>query len=752
MQKRSVFQMISRNIFSAFFSQVKKPTYYLLLLLSMSACHSDEDGGTNLIDEAVAEAKFIGSEACLSCHKTEYSSWKGSHHDQAMKVADSVSVLGDFNGLTFTNKGIKSTFFKKEGEYFVNTTGADGKYHDYKIKYTFGLSPLQQYIVEFPNGQYQCLLTAWDTKEKKWFHLQPNLEIKHDEWINWTGGGMRWNSMCADCHSTDLKKNFRSETNVYNTTFSEINVGCEACHGPASLHIEFYEKPSKGLTPPQMYMDSSLSSKELVDKCARCHSRRSQLTQSFDYQGGFLDHYNPSLQVYPIYEMDGQIRDEDYVYGSFVQSKMYDNGVSCRDCHDVHSLKLKKTGNALCLSCHEPTYDKASHHFHQINSEASECINCHMPGKIYMGNDFRRDHSFRVPRPDQTVQYGTPNACNGCHTDKSPEWARDVIKSKYGAQRKDHFSDYLLAGYHGDARAFYQLIKNRKYPEIARATALNQYSNQPLSATELNAIKEFLKDSSALLRNEAIQAFDKSGNREASTAIAPLLMDSIRLVRISAARYFNMLNISPENKADFDKAQKEYLERLEMNADFASGQHDIAQYQQAKGRTALAIAAYKKAIEIDNYYNTSRMNLALLIYGQGDIEGAEKLYLKVIAQEPEFAYSYYMLGLLYHEAGNSEKALTYLSAACDKEPTNIRACYNYALKLQEAGQHEASIKVMDRALILMPANEELMYVKLIGQLNTNQSAAAYSSCLKLLQISPNNPNYKQILERLKQNK
>lgn len=744
--------MITIGVFREIISDIKKLRCYIFLLLLISSCDTNKDQVVSGVSESVVRAKFVGSESCISCHQNQYLSWKGSHHQQAMKIADSLSILGDFDDATFTNKNITSTFFKKNGKYYVNTEGTDGKYQDYKIIYTFGVIPLQQYIVEFPNGHYQCLLTAWDTKKKKWFHLQPDLEIKHDEWINWTGGGMRWNTMCADCHSTNVNKNFNSGTNSYSTTFSEISVGCESCHGAASLHVEFYQNPKMSSGSPKMYMDTTLSSKELVDKCARCHSRRAQITKVFDYVGSYLDHYSPSLQVYPLYEQDGQILEEDYVYGSFIQSKMYHNGVSCQDCHDVHSLKLKEIGNALCLSCHDPGYNEVSHHFHRINTQASECINCHMPGKIYMGNDFRRDHSFRVPRPDQTVEYGTPNACNGCHKDKTPEWASNFINSKYGPERNSHYSDYLLAGYNGDNGAFYHLMTDRRYPEIIRATALNQYSNQLITPKELNAIKAFLKDSSALVRNEAVNAFDKSGNREISKYLEPLLMDSIRLVRISAARYFNTVNIVPENKIDYDRAQKEYLEGLEMNADFASGQHQIALYHQAKGNLNSAIRAYQKAVAIDNYYNTSRMNLALLLYTHGAAEKAEKLYLKVIEQEPEFGYSYYMLGLLYNEAENTRKALIYLSKACDREPVNIRAYYNYALVLQKTGQNEKSIMIIDRALGLVPDNEEFLYVKLIGQLNSSQYDASYSTCLKLIEINPRNDNYQQILNRLKQGK
>ena len=712
------------------------------------SCHPDSSK-TRAIDFASAtEAKFVGAGACLSCHEKEYASWQGSHHKQAMQVADSGSVLADFNNIEVTSNNVKHTFYMKGEEYYVHTQGGDGSYRDFKIEYTFGVYPLQQYIVGFPDGKWQCLQTAWDSEKNRWFDLQPELDIQPDEWIHWTGGGMRWNSTCADCHSTNLQKNFDVHSNTYNTTFSEINVACEACHGPASMHVDYYQSPEKGARPPPLYMDSTMTSFELVDKCARCHSRRQQITKVFDYSGSFMDHYAPTLLIDPIYEADGQIRDEVYVYGSFIQSKMFHNGVSCVDCHDAHSLKLKQTGNALCLSCHEPNYGEFSHHFHDVTSEGAQCINCHMTGKTYMGNDFRRDHSFRIPRPDQTVNYGTPNACNECHTDKSPEWASQFINVKYGNDRDDHFSDLLLAGFNGDQAAYFRLASQKKYPDIARATALNLYSNQQLSLLELSEIKDFLKDPSTLIRTEAVHAFEKSGRPDYAEAIEPLLLDSVRMVRIAAARYFNTVDFAP---LDLARAEKEYLELLEMNADFASGQHEIAEYHHMKGNVNLAIKAYQKAIELDNHFNSSRLNLALLLYQQGDVGASEELYLKVIEQEPDFSHSYYMLGLLYHETGNSSKALEYLGLACDREPINTRAFYNYALKLQEAGEFQASITIIDRALEIVPGAEEFLYVKLLAYLRTNQHDAARELCRRLIEIAPNNNNYRQILEQINSN-
>ena len=313
-----------------------KPFFLMLALILIVACSDEKKENYTEIktEKSYLNSDFIGSESCKACHQKEFKDWTGSHHDLAMQVADSVSVLGNFNNKTVSFKDIKTTFFKKENDFYVNTQGHDGVYADFKIDYTFGVTPLQQYLVKFDNGEYQCLTAAWDSVKNKWFSLlQPDIDIYHDDWLHWTGGAMSWNTMCADCHSTNLHKNYDSKTDTYDTTFSIINVSCEACHGAASEHEKYYQNPPENETPPKMYMHTEMDSKEVVDKCARCHSRRSQVTEYFDYKGEYMDHYLPSLLVDGLYELDGQISDEVYVYGSFVQSKMYHNGVSCKDCH-----------------------------------------------------------------------------------------------------------------------------------------------------------------------------------------------------------------------------------------------------------------------------------------------------------------------------------------------------------------------------------------------------------------------------------
>ncbi len=704
----------------------------------LTSCNAPQKGNQIDHQQILAEANFVGMNSCISCHETEFQLWKNSHHDLAMQKADSASILGNFNNSLFTHKGVTTRFFKEGNDFFVNTQGKDGSNQDFKIIYTFGVFPLQQYIVEFPNGAYQCLDVAWDSEKDKWFHLQPHMDLQPNEWIHWTSGGMRWNTACADCHSTDLRKNYDNDTQTFSTTYSEINVACEACHGPASFHVDYYEETGDTIAGniPKLKMNTDLSSQELVDDCARCHSRRSQVTAWYDYTGNFLDHYDPQLITVPLYEPDGQILDEDYVWASFTQSKMYHNNISCRDCHDVHSLKLKKTGNALCLDCHiTKDYDSPAHHFHLPDTEASQCINCHMSGRYYMGNDFRRDHSFRNPRPDQTVLYGTPNACNGCHDDKSAEWARDFIIEKYGPERPKHFSDLLLKGHAGDRAALVELANDREYPDIARASAVHYFA-AALTADDLDEISLFLKDTSALVRKEALNALNGTGNNF-KDLISPSLKDESRIVRIAAARLFALGNINGEGIEGYETAYQEYFDHMILNTDFAAGQQNLALHYEATGEMNKAVEAYRKAIAFDDYFNPARMNLALTLYRAGDVKEAEKLYLEVVEKEPDFSYSFYMLGLLYNEQGDIPKALEYLHKACSKTPHNLRAFYNYALLLQQEEDYGQSTIIADKGLVIFPTSEELWYVKILGLLKLGETRAARETAKELLKINPN---------------
>ena len=375
--------------------------------------------------QSVAAVDFTGTEKCRTCHQPEYELWKVSNHYHAMEVASETSVRGDFNNATFERFGIVSRFYQKDGRYFVHTQGPDGVMGDFEITHTFGWNPLQQYLIPFPGGRMQCLPIAWDVKGKKWYHLYPDHPIAPKDWQYWTNAAMNWNGMCATCHSTNLRKNYNIKTDTYQTTWSDINVGCEACHGPGSRHVKWAELPDMARPKVENFdlavRTSGLKSRELVELCAPCHSRRAILGDYTHIEKNLLDTMLPSLLTRDLYFPDGQILEEVYAYASFTQSKMYARDVRCSDCHNVHSIKLAKEGNSLCLQCHRASdYDTSQHHFHKKKGEKGDPIKS-ADGKVLA--EVRIRGRVRPMPHAGPLLYGSPLPAGSQHPD-SPAGSR----------------------------------------------------------------------------------------------------------------------------------------------------------------------------------------------------------------------------------------------------------------------------------------------------------------------------------------
>lgn len=706
-------------------------------------------------DNMIPDGHFLGDEACKSCHQAEFNSWKGSHHDKAMMFADSTSVLADFKGETYTSQGLTSYFYQKDGDYYVNTEGPDGKYQDYKIVYTFGVTPLQQYIVKFPNGHYQCLRTAWDSIKKEWFDLYPDFKVVHSEWLHWTKGGLNWNNMCADCHSTNVRKNYHSNTDSYDTQYAIINVNCESCHGPGKQHVEDAIRLGDSYTDSKtLKMTITTPPKQLVDDCARCHVRREQFSEFYNFEGSLLDHYFPEIIREPLYHPDGQILDEVYVYGSFIQSKMYQNNVACNHCHDSHSLKLKFDDNLLCAQCHEPkTYDNPTHHFHKMNTEASKCINCHMTGKYYMGVDFRRDHSFRIPRPDLSLKFNTPNACTGCHDEKDDEWAWAEFKKQYGVPDYIHFSEKLAPGITLQPNAdvgLIELMNDTLQPAIARASAARALSNYN-SQNHIEAFLKLLNDESPLVRGVTIDVLGEINTPDYLNYFLPLLEDGKRSVRIKA--FFALAAMDetqiPEHlKAPYKKVEKEFFIHIKSNLDFTGTNIKLANYNLKKGNIQKAIEGYEKALKIDNLNNQVRLNLANLYYTNAEFDKAEIAFNTVIEQEPKFGPAYYSLALLFAELNQTEKALVNMQMAYELMPDNIRVYYNLSLLYNKLNSPIQAENILIKGLELESTNESLLYTLAYLYANNNKKEEAKNIVVKLIELYPENNQYKAFYQQL----
>ena len=674
----------------------------------------------------VIDPQFVGREKCRSCHEKATEAWEGSDHDLAMDEANDQTVVGDFDDVTLEHHGRTSRFYRSGDAYFVHTEGPGGEMQDFEIEYVFGFEPLQQYLIRFPKGRLQALSIAWDTERKQWFHLYPDEDIPADDWLHWTRAAQNWNGMCAECHSTNLRKGYDADSDSFDTTWSEIDVSCEACHGPGSAHLAWAEIPPMarpdlenfGLVIPT----SNISSRQQVELCAPCHSRRTELGDYDHTRVALLDNQMPALIREGLYHPDGQILDEVYVWGSFVQSKMYHNDVRCGDCHDVHDLKLRYEKNDLCLQCHRAdAYDVYDHNFHKKvhegkPSDGALCIKCHMPEQLYMVVDWRADHSLRVPRPDLSPEIGTPNACTqgGCHDDKPLQWSVDAFHKWYGIARRPHYGSVLADGREGKPEAMDDLIRlanDPLFPTMVRATALSLLAQYPGEATTA-ALRRALLDDEDLLRHTAAQSLVVADPAERVSLLAPLLFDPVMAVRLAAV---SLLAGTPEDlfkpyQLDaYREVLDEYVKTMEYSLDFAYAGLNLGSLYSRLGDNDRAETYYRRAIAVDDLFAPAKINLAVLLSGRGEQDEAERLLREVVEAYPDNFDTAYLLALLLVELQRPDEALVHLESAADGMPRNSRAWYNLGLLRQSLGRDAEAHSALAAALELEPGNPDYLY-------------------------------------------
>lgn len=681
---------------------------------------------------------YVGAEACGACHVDQFEDWRGSHHDLAMQHATPDTVLGDFSNSDYLKFGVTSTFTRRGDTFYVRTDNADGELEEYAIKYVFGVTPLQQYLIEFPGGRLQTLPIAWDSRSaadggQSWFHVYADEAIVHSDLLHWTGREQNWNYMCAECHSTDLQKNYSVDSDSYETTWSEINVACEACHGPGSRHIEQINSgTASGLHGLQVDLDdtgravwemnirSGIAERSELrmrvpaqpEACGRCHSRRAVITPEYEFGLSLLDTHQVALLDEFLYFPDGQIREEVYVYGSFVQSRMYQAGVSCGDCHDPHTARLRTGDNPsdICSTCHLPEkFAGTEHHRHAADDVA--CVDCHMPSRIYMGNDGRRDHSFRIPRPDLTISTGSPNACNQCHENKSADWALAAVHEWFGDSEKAHYATALHAGQRGMPGANDELvaaISNIQYPGIARASALTLLQ-APYSGKVAQIIQESLLSPDPFVRVGALRALASVAPETRVLWAGPLLADPVRSVRIEAARAVSPArSFLPEQFSGiFGQAEHEMIESLNAIAERPEAHSNLGSIHVESGNAGQAEAEMRTALRLEPRAVGPRANLADLYRVMGREQDAENVLREGLQLDADSAALHHSLGLLMVRGDRPENALAELARAAVLDPANARFTYTYAIALNSLGQADKGIVILQNGAARFPADFDI---------------------------------------------
>ncbi|QNN21648.1 tetratricopeptide repeat protein [Planctomycetales bacterium ZRK34] len=738
-------------------------------------------------------SQFVGRQSCIDCHQKAYEEWQGSDHDWAMRLPTADNVYGDFNDATFTAFGITSRFTQRDGKYYVTTDGPDGKMHEYVVAYTFGYYPLQQYLIDMGKGRLQCLSIAWDSRPKdqggqRWYHLYAHEKhIDHNDELHWTRPSQNWNTMCAACHSTDLRKGYDLATDTYHTTWSEMNVSCEACHGPGSNHVAWAnqsslskwfngEDPTMGLMVDlkmpadrmklemiddqgnwKMSIDDP-TNHVLVDTCSPCHSRREQIDEDPHQGMDFLQNYIPQLIEERLYFPDGQILDEVYVYASFHQSLMYRKGVRCTDCHHPHTMKVYAKDNSLCIRCHQPNrYDTPAHHFHKQDDEGASCIKCHMPTRTYMGVDVRLDHSIRVPRPDLSVKLGVPNSCNQCHDDKDAQWAVDQVVEWYGPKRihNPHYGQAIAAGMHhqpGAGAALIEVALDESLPDIARATAIGllpEYASREAA----EAIQAALKDSNSIVRLAGVRALSMFDPQMLLPLAMPMLDDPIRAVRIEAARMLTLVprqQLTPEQLKKFEAQLADYKTAQRVNDDRPDAHLNLGGIAANQGDMDTALAEFKLAVKLNPVVPTPKWMLAQLYRQMGRDPEAEPLLRELIKTQPQFGDAYYSLGLLLAADNRLPEATQMLGEAAQRMSDHPRVWYNYGLALQKVDRFDEAERALVKSYSIDKTNLDTVNALSILYAQRKNWNQAEKFTRYLAQLAPGDQSVMQRLAMIQQ--
>jgi len=686
--------------------------------------------------QRVATAKNQTSASCRECHREIHAGWADSAHALANRPRAAVP----------------------EAEAALATFPVDAGAAPATVDLILGHLPAWQPLVPRPGGRWQPHELAYDPVRKDWFSIFGDERRQEGEWGHWTGRGMNWNSMCAHCHMTGFTKGYDAATDIFHSTWVEHGVGCIQCHGPTgSDHGRATAAGAGAATHPPFHGDRS----RMMQTCAPCHARNEPLTADFQPGDSYHDHFRVTLPVEPgIFHPDGQQRDEDFNWTSVLLSRMGHAGVTCLDCHDPHTNRpiLPVENNALCLQCHAPPgrvqpngtravpIDPTAHSRHAAGSVGNQCVSCHMPTTTYMQRSPRHDHGWLKPDPLLTKELGIPNACNGCHTDQSVDWAIEQTDAWYGPKmesRQRARARAVAAAQAGRPEAAGRLLDILAVEDVPawRATCLQLLA--PLAsgadgARIVAAAEAALTAKDPLERSAAVQvlgAMDETRSR-----VRPLLADPTRLVRLDAA-----WALSAELPTE-SAARAELDAYLRLSLEQPSGRLRLGQDLANRGRLDEAEREMRRAAEWDPYSAGLHEAHAFVLSAMGrPLEAAAKFY-RVAQQRPGDGTAALRAALAYAEAGRAAEAETSLRFAVAQDPALHRAWYNLGLLLAQAPRLPEAAAALAEAERLAPREPDYPYALATVWLRQGDRAAAAAAAERALALDPSHRGARDVLQ------
>jgi len=724
----------------------KTGAVYLLVMLALIAC--SKKPLPEVIDETLHAKSTVPSpeaDSCVKCHPAIVEEWRDSQHANANRLVSDVHDRDVFDPETTIRHGSFNTTMRRTGRdafEFVSTFSNEPPEH-FRAESVIGITPLRQYLVSYPGGRLQVMDISYDPRSNEWFNAFGDENRQPHEWGHWKGRSMTWNVQCAFCHMTGFEKNYDIKEDRYRSTWKAMGISCSQCHVLRS------EVPGVGVQrsgntnecpmvesfSPEHRTPNTSSS---MDNCASCHSRREELFGTFKPGDSFHDHFRLTLPDQPgIYRADGQVLDEDFEYGSLLLSRMGHMGVTCLDCHNPHSGKLLAPveNNALCMQCH--TYpglkgaipvDPVKHSFHKPGTPGSLCVDCHMPKNVYMQRDARRDHGFTSPDPRMTIEHGIPNACNGCHTDKTPEWADDLTDEWYGDKmnRRSRERTRVVARFQaGDATSATQLLAMAQSEEIDawRAALTGMLSTWSHEESVRTFLLGELHHASPLVRSAAIRSLGE--------APVDALSDTSAVVRVDSAmaRYRQTRKIP-------DPSYRELIQYINNISDQPAGALRQAQLAEIEQRPEDVEAWAKKARDWDPSSPLTHYLLGRSQHSRGNItEASSNLYIAATMASDNAEYSF-ALALLVAEAGNNELAQQWMEETVRRNPNFGRAWYNLGLAYVKGEHPKEAILALRKAEQLMPDSPEPAYARATIHVRLGEREKAIEAVNRALHIAP----------------
>jgi predicted CXXCH cytochrome family protein len=696
----------------------------LLLTLALRAqtpvLPQDSDFAKASSRQAVPASDYLGSQSCARCHDVEHTQWKNSLHVKMTKSVAEATIVGDFrDGTRFADHDRSYTFGTKGGKPYISIAFGDRAPETFTVDYTLGAKRYQGYLSTLPEGRIYVLPVFWHVASRRWVdwkEITPIPDGAHDI-------RQIWNQNCFNCHGTNIVQGYDIPTRQYRSTWTEMGIGCEACHGPGREHVGLMEAWEKDPASKPKYDNSSKNRqlsdtlkifstrssepRRIYDTCAYCHGNKNNVFVGFKGGDNYADYALPFLISEPLpafdyqgeFWPDGRPNRFNRPQALTLSGCFKAGAVTCTSCHVAHgarnefSLKVNinqgRNGDALCTQCHtQPVYAGATlnqHTFHAPESTGSRCISCHMSDVNWRLLIRRRDHTFQPPVPENTAQFGIPNACTTCHDHRSPEWAAKQMDEWWGDGDRRAAATVLAdtmyragSGDGGTLPALARLAVDRSQGLLVRAsaaeyiarlvaeskgaaaksastqaqTAFNTNINlrpndrkKPAVAAVVtpaitNAMIGAASDPEPIVRAAALGALGTIGDRE--RVLAPVLarlVDGARVVRAKAAEVlvaFGIVELPGQAGEALRKAQAEYIVSLDAFPDVASNHAAKGWLEAERGNVMVARDALNKATAVEPNYAFPWVVKGVLLAREGKFEEAVEMWKKARTIEPSY--------------------------------------------------------------------------------------------------------------------